>query len=83
MQLGLVAIFVCPNPNWPQSLAPNVKTRPLSATKQVCSSPHAICVTLSLRIQNLFGELSANLLLPKVKTAPVSKTIKTTKSIMG
>ena len=33
-QLGLNAGFVCPSPNWPQSLAPKVNTRPLSG-KQI------------------------------------------------
>jgi len=36
-------------------------------------SPHAICIHWSFFIQNLLARLSANLLRPKVNTAPVSK----------
>ena len=43
---------------------------PVTTTE--CSSPHATSTILSLRIQNLLAKLSANLLLPNVKTAPVS-----------
>ena len=42
-------------------------------TRAVCSSPQATCSTQSFFTQNLFGKLSANLLLPNVKTAPLSE----------
>lgn len=40
--------------------------------KAVCSSPQAIFNGTSFLSQNLLGTLSANLLFPKVKTAPDS-----------
>lgn len=40
--------------------------------KAVCSSPHAIFNGTSFLSQNLLGIFSANLLFPKVKTAPDS-----------
>lgn len=45
---------------------------PLPVIKAVCSSPHAIFNGTSFFSQNLLGTLSANLLFPKVKTAPDS-----------
>lgn len=46
--------------------------RVLLVMKAVCSSPQAIFNGMSFFNQNLLGTLSANLLLPKVKTAPDS-----------
>ena len=44
----------------------------LPVIKAVCSSPQAIFKGTSFLSQNLLGTFSANLLFPKVKTAPDS-----------
>ena len=46
----------------------------LPVINAVCSSPQAIFRGVSFFSQNLLGMLSANLLFPKVKTAPDSET---------
>ena len=66
--------LLCPSPSCPQSLDPNMKRRPDLVTTAVCSSPQLSSTMRSSRIQNLEGTFSANLDLPKVKTAPVDGT---------
>ena len=68
------SVLITQNQQNPDIKSQNIRVpqRLLPVIKAVCSSPQAIFNGTSFLNQNLLGTLSANLLFPKVKTAPDS-----------